>query len=125
LWPVFLFGAVGRWDAAQALPCSQAATRDQAQRSGRGRLGRRLAVLLMDDLTTDGGSKLAFARGRRSVGAIVEHPPYLSRRVPRSRFTPHGGRRDAAFWRPGQMCRAPTRRSISPYGSCRDQTVSD
>jgi orotate phosphoribosyltransferase len=32
-----------------------------------------MRVLLMDDLTTDGGSKLAFARGLRSAGAIVEH----------------------------------------------------
>jgi orotate phosphoribosyltransferase len=30
-------------------------------------------VLLLDDLTTDGASKLAFARGLRSAGAIVEH----------------------------------------------------
>lgn len=30
-------------------------------------------VLLMDDLTTDGGSKLAFARGLRAAGATVEH----------------------------------------------------
>ena len=32
-----------------------------------------LRVLLMDDLTTDGASKLAFTRGLRSAGAIVEH----------------------------------------------------
>jgi orotate phosphoribosyltransferase len=32
-----------------------------------------LRVLLMDDLTTDGGSKLAFARGLRAAGATVEH----------------------------------------------------
>jgi len=32
-----------------------------------------LRVLLLDDLTTDGGSKLAFARGLRSAGATVEH----------------------------------------------------
>jgi orotate phosphoribosyltransferase len=32
-----------------------------------------LRVLLMDDLTTDGGSKLGFARGLRAAGAIVEH----------------------------------------------------
>jgi len=32
-----------------------------------------MRVLLMDDLTTDGGSKLAFARGLRSAGAIVGH----------------------------------------------------
>jgi len=32
-----------------------------------------LKVLLVDDLTTDGGSKLNFARGLRSAGAIVEH----------------------------------------------------
>jgi orotate phosphoribosyltransferase len=32
-----------------------------------------LKVLLVDDLTTDGGSKLGFARGLRSAGAIVEH----------------------------------------------------
>ena len=32
-----------------------------------------LNVLLVDDLTTDGGSKLGFARGLRSAGAIVEH----------------------------------------------------
>ena len=32
-----------------------------------------LRVLLMDDLTTDGGSKLAFVRGLRAAGAIVEH----------------------------------------------------
>ena len=32
-----------------------------------------LRVLLMDDLTTDGGSKLNFARGLRSAGAVVEH----------------------------------------------------
>jgi orotate phosphoribosyltransferase len=30
-------------------------------------------VLLVDDLTTDGASKLAFIRGLRSAGAIVEH----------------------------------------------------
>ena len=30
-------------------------------------------VLLVDDLTTDGTSKLAFVRGLRSAGAIVEH----------------------------------------------------
>ena len=32
-----------------------------------------LRVLLADDLTTDGTSKLAFVRGLRSAGAIVEH----------------------------------------------------
>jgi orotate phosphoribosyltransferase len=32
-----------------------------------------LRVLLMDDLTTDGGSKLNFARGLRAAGAVVEH----------------------------------------------------
>ena len=32
-----------------------------------------LNVLLLDDLTTDGGSKLAFARGLRSAGAVVAH----------------------------------------------------
>ena len=32
-----------------------------------------LKVLLLDDLTTDGGSKLAFARGLRAAGATVEH----------------------------------------------------
>jgi orotate phosphoribosyltransferase len=30
-------------------------------------------VLLMDDLTTDGASKIAFARGLRAAGAAVEH----------------------------------------------------
>ena len=33
----------------------------------------RLKVLLVDDLTTDGGSKLNFARGLRAAGAVVEH----------------------------------------------------
>jgi orotate phosphoribosyltransferase len=32
-----------------------------------------LRVLLLDDLTTDGGSKLNFARGLRAAGAEVEH----------------------------------------------------
>lgn len=32
-----------------------------------------LRVLLMDDLTTDGGSKLNFARGLRAAGAEVAH----------------------------------------------------
>ncbi len=32
-----------------------------------------LRVLLIDDLTTDGGSKLAFLRGLRAAGATVEH----------------------------------------------------
>ena len=32
-----------------------------------------LNVLLVDDLTTDGGSKLCFARGLRAAGARVEH----------------------------------------------------
>ncbi|QEL21657.1 orotate phosphoribosyltransferase [Bosea sp. F3-2] len=32
-----------------------------------------LRVLLMDDLTTDGGSKLNFARGLRAAGAEVQH----------------------------------------------------
>jgi orotate phosphoribosyltransferase len=32
-----------------------------------------LKVLLVDDLTTDGGSKLNFARGLRAAGADVEH----------------------------------------------------
>lgn len=32
-----------------------------------------LRVLLIDDLTTDGGSKLNFARGLRAAGAHVEH----------------------------------------------------
>lgn len=32
-----------------------------------------LRVLLIDDLTTDGGNKLNFVRGLRSAGAIVEH----------------------------------------------------
>ena len=32
-----------------------------------------LEVLLVDDLTTDGGSKLNFARGLRAAGAVVEH----------------------------------------------------
>ncbi|MET0538109.1 MAG: orotate phosphoribosyltransferase [Xanthobacteraceae bacterium] len=30
-------------------------------------------ILLIDDLTTDGSSKLAFARGLRSAGALLEH----------------------------------------------------
>ena len=32
-----------------------------------------LRVLLMDDLTTDGASKLDFARGLRAAGATVDH----------------------------------------------------
>jgi orotate phosphoribosyltransferase len=32
-----------------------------------------LRALLVDDLTTDGASKLAFARGLRAAGALVEH----------------------------------------------------
>jgi orotate phosphoribosyltransferase len=32
-----------------------------------------MRVLLIDDLTTDGTSKLAFVRGLRSAGAVVEH----------------------------------------------------
>ena len=32
-----------------------------------------LRALLIDDLTTDGTSKLAFVRGLRSAGAVVEH----------------------------------------------------
>lgn len=32
-----------------------------------------LRVLLVDDLTTDGTSKLAFARGLRAANAVVEH----------------------------------------------------
>jgi orotate phosphoribosyltransferase len=32
-----------------------------------------LNVLLVDDLTTDGGSKLGFVRGLRAAGAVVEH----------------------------------------------------
>jgi orotate phosphoribosyltransferase len=32
-----------------------------------------LRVLLMDDLTTDGASKLAFTRGLRAAGATVDH----------------------------------------------------
>jgi orotate phosphoribosyltransferase len=32
-----------------------------------------MRVLLVDDLTTDGTSKLAFVRGLRSAGGIVEH----------------------------------------------------
>lgn len=32
-----------------------------------------LRVLLLDDLTTDGSSKVGFVRGLRSAGAIVEH----------------------------------------------------
>jgi orotate phosphoribosyltransferase len=32
-----------------------------------------LRVLLVDDLTTDGASKITFARGLRSAGAVVEH----------------------------------------------------
>lgn len=32
-----------------------------------------LKVLLVDDLTTDGGSKLGFARGLRAAGAVVEN----------------------------------------------------
>lgn len=32
-----------------------------------------LRVLLVDDLTTDGASKLAFARGLRAANAVVEH----------------------------------------------------
>jgi orotate phosphoribosyltransferase len=32
-----------------------------------------LRVLLVDDLTTDGTSKLAFARGLRTAGALVKH----------------------------------------------------
>jgi orotate phosphoribosyltransferase len=32
-----------------------------------------LRVLLMDDLTTDGASKVVFVRGLRSAGAIAEH----------------------------------------------------
>lgn len=32
-----------------------------------------LRVLLLDDLTTGGGNKLAFARGLRAAGAVVSH----------------------------------------------------
>lgn len=32
-----------------------------------------MRVLLVDDLTTDGASKLAFARGLRAANAVVEH----------------------------------------------------
>jgi orotate phosphoribosyltransferase len=32
-----------------------------------------LRVLLIDDLTTDASSKLAFARGLRSAGALIDH----------------------------------------------------
>jgi orotate phosphoribosyltransferase len=32
-----------------------------------------MRILLIDDLTTDGASKLAFVRGLRSAGAVVEH----------------------------------------------------
>jgi orotate phosphoribosyltransferase len=32
-----------------------------------------LRILLVDDLTTDGESKLKFARGLRAAGAVVEH----------------------------------------------------
>jgi orotate phosphoribosyltransferase len=42
-----------------------------AQVEGGGVEGMR--VLLMDDLTTDGGSKLGFARGLRAADATVEH----------------------------------------------------
>jgi orotate phosphoribosyltransferase len=74
-------------------------------------------VLLVDDLTTDGGSKLNFARGLRAAGAIVEHVltifyhdafPGAAERLAQAGLTLH----PLATW--ADILRSPAAHRISP-----------
>jgi orotate phosphoribosyltransferase len=76
-----------------------------------------LKVLLVDDLTTDGGSKLNFARGLRAAGAIVEHVltifyhdvfPGATERLAQAGLTLH----PLATW--DDILRSPAAGSVSP-----------
>jgi orotate phosphoribosyltransferase len=76
-----------------------------------------LKVLLVDDLTTDGGSKLNFARGLRAAGADVEHVltifyhdvfPGASERLAQAGLTLH----PLATW--SDILRSPAAHQISP-----------
>jgi orotate phosphoribosyltransferase len=76
-----------------------------------------IKVLLVDDLTTDGGSKLNFARGLRAAGAIVEHVltifyhdvfPGAAERLAQAGLTLH----PLATW--ADILRSPAARQISP-----------
>jgi orotate phosphoribosyltransferase len=76
-----------------------------------------LEVLLVDDLTTDGGSKLNFARGLRAAGAIVEHVltifyhdvfPSAAERLAQAGLTLH----PLATW--ADVLRSPAADRISP-----------
>ncbi|MGO4285871.1 orotate phosphoribosyltransferase [Bosea sp. TAB14] len=78
-----------------------------------------LRVLLMDDLTTDGGSKLNFARGLRAAGAEVEHVltifyhdafPGAGERLKEAGLTLHA----LANW--GDVLRAEGSGSLAPEG---------
>lgn len=76
-----------------------------------------LRVLLMDDLTTDGGSKLNFVRGLRAAGAEVEHVltifyhdafPGAGERLREAGLTLHA----LANW--GDVLRAEAGRTLAP-----------
>jgi orotate phosphoribosyltransferase len=76
-----------------------------------------LTVLLVDDLTTDGGSKLNFARGLRAAGADVSHVltifyhdvfPGAAERLAQAGLTLHA----LATW--SDVLRLPSVESISP-----------
>lgn len=76
-----------------------------------------LKVLLVDDLTTDGGSKLNFARGLRAAGAVVEHVitifyhdvfPGAAERLAQAGLTLH----PLATW--ADILRSPAAEKISP-----------
>ncbi|WP_298255690.1 orotate phosphoribosyltransferase [Bradyrhizobium sp.] len=76
-----------------------------------------LQVLLVDDLTTDGGSKLNFARGLRAAGAVVEHVltifyhdvfPGAAERLAQAGLTLH----PLATW--ADILRSPAAQKISP-----------
>jgi orotate phosphoribosyltransferase len=76
-----------------------------------------LKVLLVDDLTTDGGSKLNFARGLRAAGAVVEHVltifyhdvfPGAAERLAQAELTLH----PLATW--ADILRSPSADRVSP-----------
>jgi orotate phosphoribosyltransferase len=84
-----------------------------------------MRVLLVDDLTTDGTSKLAFVRGLRSAGGIVEHDPHdlFQRRFSGRGGTPRGRRCHAACARDLGR-RPPGRLRARPRGSRHDRKLS-
>ena len=86
-----------------------------------------LNVLLVDDLTTDGSSKLTFARGLRAAGAVVEHVltifyhdvfPGAAERLAQAGLTLH----PLATW--DDILRSPAASAVTPQDRSRDRTFS-